>query len=276
MPFGGFASDSLPGFRTAVESEEVQVWYAGDGGNNQVVRAGLTGAVIKSSVTDSGNTPTTTIRGGRLLAKKTSDGLLYLYAANGNDGTQEVLGVLEKHTSMLNDAGVAADKAPVGGVLRKGLFHLDTLLGYDLHALGVLARRGALLDKDSVGSFGAGFLEQARSIAFHAIDYTVLTTDHGKTLKATAAVNFTLPALAAAMAGFTVRLFQCADANLVVTAAANTIVYDDTAGGLATTLTFSTANQKMGASVIMQAGYSDTSGTLAWFPLNVQRTVVAA
>lgn len=272
----GFSADQLPGFQDAILSEEVQVWFVGDGGQSSVVRLGLTGAQIKSSVTDSGNTPTTTIRGGNLMAKQTSDGLLYKYSANADDGTQFVQGVLEKHTSMLDSNGVAANKAPVGGILRRGLFHYGDLLGYDLHSLGVLARRGCLFDKDSVGSYGAGMLEQSLGSSFKATDYTVLTTDNGCFLKATAAATFTLPTLAAAMVGFTVRIMQMANANLIITAAADTIIYDDTSNGKATTFTWSTANQKMGAGCVMQAGYSDASGTLAWLPLNIQRTVVAS
>lgn len=271
-----FSSDNKPGVRTALESEEADIFFSGPFGNlAQVNSYGNT--PIKSSVTDSGNTPTTTLRAGNLLAKKTSDGLLYAYGANANDGTQDLTlgGVLKRYTDML-EAGAVVDKVPSGGLLRRALLKYDQLLGYDLHALGVLARMGCLFDKDSVGSGGAGFLEQPRSIDFKSTDYTVLTTDNGKFLKATAACNFTLPTLAAAMAGFTVRLMMLGNANMVVTAAADTIVYDDTANGKATTLTWSTASQKMGASVIMQAGYSDTSGTLAWFPLNIQRTVVAA
>lgn len=271
-----FSQDNSPGMTTAYESEEADVFFSGPNGQTHHVNTNGS-LLIKSSVTDSGNTPTTTIRAGSLLAKQTSDGKLYAYSANANDGTQDMTlgGVLKNYTNMLVN-GVATDRFPRGGLLRRGLFKLDSLAGYDLHALGVLARMGALFDKDSAGSYGAGFLEQARSVEFKSADYTIVTADNGKMFKATAAVNFTLPTLAAAMVGFTVRLFQCANANLVVTGAADTIIYDDTTTGKATTLTFSTGSQKMGASVVMQAGYSDTSGTLAWFPMNIQRTVVAA
>lgn len=267
----GFSGDNLPGVRASIFSEEKQVFFHGPNGEAQQVV--VQGAQINSAVVDAGNTPTTTLRAGNVMAKKTSDGQQYLYSANANDGTQFVSGVLGKCTNML-EAGVAVNKW--GLLLQKALIHVADLLGYDLAALGVLQRMGCVLDKDTAGSVGAQFLYQARGVQFHAADYTVTTADNGKCLRATAAVNYTLPALSAAMVGFAVQVQQVTNTNLVVTAAADTIAYDDTAGGKATTLTWGTANQKMGAGAILRATYLDTAGTLGWVVEQPQRTVVAA
>lgn len=262
--------DTIPGFDTLRETEEVQIW--GSGPDNQHQRY-ETKIHIKSTVTDSGNTPTTTLRGGLILARKTSDGLDYKYDPTATDGTQRPIGILEKHTTMLDRYGTAADK--VKNVLKGGLIQNTTDLGnVDLMALAVLLRTG-FMTMDAVPN-GSAFLYHPVAREFKTADYTITAADNGKLLvAATNAVNYTLPTLAAALVGFQVQVYQSGNNNLVVTAAADTIIYDDTTGGKATTLTWSTANQKMGAGAILRADY-DVSGTLSWYVLQPQRTVVAA
>lgn len=264
-------SDSVPGFKAIKETEEIQIW--GSGPDNQHRR--FHGKVdIKSTTVDAGNVPTTTLRGGFLLGIKDSDGLAYPYDPDGNDGTQMPVGVLEKHMSMLDRDGTVEDKFKailLGGLLSNPS---SDLVGYDKVAAAVLLRRGFKFM--GVSPHGSNFLVHPKRRNFHAIDYTVLDADHGAQLVATAAVNFTMPTLADVGPGFEVWLFQAANTNMIVTAAANTILYDDTAGGPATTLTWSTANMKMGASVLMRADYASAGGALAWYPLFIQRTVVAA
>lgn len=262
--------DSIPGFDTLRETEEVQIWGSGPDNNHQRFEQKIH---IKSTVVDSGNTPTTTLRGGFVLARKTSDRLDYKYDPTATDGTQIPIGILEKHTTMLDRYGTAQDK--VKNILKGGLIqNVTDLINYDFQALAVLLRTGFHLLQAT--PHGAAFLYQPVGREFKTADYTITSDDAGKLLiAATNAVNFTLPTLAASLVGFEVMLFNSGNNNMVVTAAADTIVYDDTANGKATTLTWSTANQKMGASVLMRADY-DVSGTLSWFPLQIQRTVVAA
>lgn len=264
-------ADSLPEIRAVKETEEVQIWAAGPDNNHK--RMHVKGH-IKSTVTDTGNTNyTTTLRGGNLMARKDSDSLDYLYSASANDGTQGVIGVLEKHLSMLDRDGVAEDKFTRflnSGIIR----NLNDLINADKAAMAVLLRIGFTIAQ--AVPHGSAFLLQPRRRDFFAADYTVLDADHGKMLVATAACNFTLPSLATVGPGFEVLLFQSANANMVVTGAADTIIYDDTANGKATTLTFSTASQKMGASVLLRSDYDSAAGTLSWYPLMIQRTVVAA
>ena len=260
--------DSVPGYRAIKESEESQIWATGP--DNQHKRFELK-ANVKSTVTDSGNTPTTTIRGGSILSLKDSDGMAYLYDPDANDGTQIPVGITNKHLNMLED-GAVADKFTK--VTTQGILKSNVLANADKVALSVLLRRG-FLTSDIVPN-GAPFLIAPLGRYWKAAAYTILNADFGMLLIATAAVDFTLPTLATVGPGFTVWLFQVADANMIVTAAANTIAYDDTAGGKATTLTWSTANQKMGASVMMRSDYDGAAGTLTWFPHLIQRTVVAA
>lgn len=265
-------SDSVPGFKAIKETEEIQIW--GSGPDNQHRR--YHGKVdIKSTVTDTGNTNnTTTLRGGFLLGIKDSDGMAYAYDVDANDGTQVPVGVLEKHMSMLDRDGTVEDKFKailLGGLLSNPS---SDLVGFDKVAAAALLRRG--FNFMGVDPHGSAFLIHPKRRDFKAADYTVLDADHGKQLIATAACNFTLPSLATVGAGFEVWLFMAANANMIVTGAADTIVYDDTTNGKATTLTWSTASQKMGASVLMRSDYDGAAGTLSWYPLMIQRTVVAA
>lgn len=263
--------DSLPGIRAVSESEEDQIWASGP--DNQHRKYHIKGH-IKSTATDAGNTNfTTTLRGGLAIAKKDSDGLNYPYVSSANDGTQGIVALLEKRLPMTDRDGILEDKMPrmlVGGIIRS----LSDVINVDKAAMAVLLRTGFCISQKE--PHGSAFLLQPRRRDFFAADYVVVDGDHGKLLVATAAVNFTLPSLATVGAGFEVQLFQTANANLVVTAAADTIIYDDTTNGKATTLTFGTASQKMGASVLMRSDYDSAGGTLSWYPMMIQRTAVAA
>lgn len=266
--------DSKPGFTAIKETEEVQLWHSGPDNQHQRVEAKID---LKSTITDSGNTPTTTIRGGNVLALK-ADGLGYIYDPDSTDGNM-VVGVLPKHVSMLDRDGAVEDKftkAMIGGILK------DTadLLNSDLHALAVLFRRG--FRTSALEPHGSMFGLHFKSTDFKngttlSGAYTIVAGDHGKRLIATtAAMNFTLPSLAAVGPGFQVFIYNAVDANLVITGAANTILSGDAGGAPSTTLTFSTANAKMGAHALMESVYDGEAGALAWIPMMVNRTVTTA
>lgn len=260
-------ADSIPGFSAIKETEEVALFASGP--DNQHKKF-LQKVHIDDAVVDSGNTPTTTIRGGRIMAIKDSDGKAYLYDADATDGTQKVIGVLPKHLSMLDKDATAEDKfthVVTAGILKS----VSDLLGSDLAALAVLARIGFTFAQ--VEPHGSAFLLHPKARYFKdgtALSgaYTVLATDHGCMLVAvTAAMNFTLPDLATVGKGFSVLLYNAIDANMIVTAAANTILAGDAGGAPSTTITFSTANRKMGACALMYADYAADGGSLAWYAI---------
>lgn len=258
--------DRKPGMGAIFETEEAQLWASGPDMNHQRF---LKKADIKSTVTDSGNTPSTTLRAGRVLALKTSDGLCYSYDADANDGTQVPVGVVPRHLTMLDPNGTAEDK--FSHVLSSGwLKNTADLSNADLAALAVLFRLG--LRPSALDPHGSLFGLHMKGRYFKdgtALSgaYTVVAADHGCTLVAvTAAMNFTLPDLATVGKGFEVMLFNAIDANMIVTAAANTILAGDAGGAPSTTITFSTANRKMGACVLMYADYASDGGALAWYP----------
>lgn len=105
-------------------------------------------------------------------------------------------------------------------------------------------------------------LSPAFEAIYKAADYTVDPSDNRKLLVATAAVNFTLPALAAGLA-FT--FLQTGDANLVVTGTSKLVSINTLVGS---TATFSTTSQKKGSLVSVEAIDIDGTGNLRWLVRN--------
>lgn len=255
--------DSVPGMTAIKETEESQIWASGP--DNQHKRFEIKGK-IKSSVADTGNTGfTTTLRGGNVLGLRDSDGLLYLYDADATNGDQKVVGLLKRHTSMLDRDGSVEDKFV--HILTAGIIkNVTDLLGYDKHALAVLSRIGfSFAQLDPHGScFGLAM----KTRYFKAADYTLLDADHGCQFTAvTGAVNFTLPDLATVGKGYQVLLYNAVAATMTITAAANTIVTGDAGGAVSTTIAFSTANRQMGGSALVWSDYISDGGALAWYVL---------
>ena len=265
-------ADSVPGFRAIFESEEAQIWYNGPDNNHQRIEAKAT---IDNSTVDAANSPTTTLRAGLVLGLKASDAKCYQYDADATDGTNAVVGVLPKYLSMLDQyRGETEDKMSqilIGGVLKS----ISTLIGIDKAAAAVLLRRGFhVSDLEPHGS-AFGFHPKARY--FKAADYTLLDADHGCMFVAvTGAVNFTLPSLATVGKGYQVLLYNAVDANMTVTAAANTLLIGDAGGAASTTITFSTATEKMGGQALLYSDYASDGGSLAWYVLFTARTYTTA
>lgn len=255
--------DNIPGITALVETVEGQIWAAGPDNQHKRYQQKIH---LKSTVVDSGNTGyTNQLRPGLAIGRKTSDGLDYAYSPSAVDGTQACLGLLEHSVSMLRD-GVAADRFThmlTAGIIR----NIDDLINVDKQAMANLLRLGWTVAQPT--PHGSAFLLHPWTTEFKAADYTVVDGDHGKMLVAiTGAVNFTLPALATVGAGYEVLLYNAVDANMIVTAAANTIAYGDAGGAVSTTLTFSTANKKMGGQVLMRSGYDGgATPALVWYAL---------
>jgi hypothetical protein len=175
---------------------------------------------------------------------------------------------------MLDRDGTAEDKFTK--VLTGGIIKAESeIYGEDKASLAVLLRTGFKM----VGPtpHGSAFLLAPRKRYFKTADYTLLDTDHGDMFIAiTNAVNFTLPTLATVGRGYSVLLYNGVDASMVITAAANTIVYGDAGGAVSTTLTFSTANKKMGGTALMYADYGTDGATLMWYVLTGGTVPVSA
>lgn len=259
--------DNIPGITALVETVEGQIWASGPDNQHKRYQQKIH---LKSTVVDSGNTGfTNQLRPGLAIGRKTSDGLDYVYSPSANDGTQACIGLLEHSVSMLRD-GVAADRFThmlTAGIIR----NIDDLVGVDKQAMANLLRLGWTIAQPT--PHGSAFLVHPWMTEYKASNYTVTDADHGKMLVAiTGAVTFTLPSLATVGPGFEVLFYNGVAATMTVTGAADSIAYGDAAGGLSTSLAFSTANKQMGGQVLMKSGY-DGAGTpaLVWqalFPVN--------
>jgi hypothetical protein len=251
-----FTSGNAPGFQSAVEAEESNVLWQGRRGQDLAATRKVT---ITGGATDSGNSPTTTLRGGILMARLDSNGEADTYSPDANDGRQIAIGVLEQPQDMLVD-GVATDRFTQ--VLVHGLVKENELLNLDARARQQLGQR---LTLDGEFSPQAGVLMHPRGVYRKAANYTVVAADNGLLFLATAAVTFTLPTKAN---GLAFRFLQTADANLVISGSADIIHKGNAA---ANTVTFSTASEKIGSHVLVECLYT-AAGTLKWLVANLGGT----
>src|SRR5688572_33041157 len=95
-----FTSGNTPGFRAQVEADEAQVWWSGRNGQTQIATRKI---ALAASAVDAGNTPTTTLRAGLVLAIDGTTGAAHPYDPDATDGKQIAVGVLEKAQDMLVD-----------------------------------------------------------------------------------------------------------------------------------------------------------------------------
>ena len=246
------AKGSVPGFTAIAETEEVQVWFAGIDGQNLVAQKKAT---VLSTETDTDNTGSTdTLRGGLVMAVLDTGGKAVLYDPDAADSSQCAVGILPRHLDMNDDLGVVGDKFTF--LIINGLIQESTVLNLDAQAKATLVRQGMRFDD---WPDGAAYLVHPKCVQTDAgATLTLTAADNGKLFVATAINNFTLPAIAA---GLSFDFLQTADANLVITAPAAVIIAD--ADAAATTLTFSTASEKIGSRVRLTA-INTAASTLRW------------
>lgn len=254
-----FTSGNLPGMQAKQESGETQVWWSGRQGQNLIATRPAT---IDAAAVDPGNSPTSTLRGGQLLASVDASGKALPYKADANDGRQMALGILEKHQSMLVD-GVATDR--VVQLLVQGLLKESELVGLDPRAKQQLANR-FLFDRD-LGTSG-GALMHPRGIYRKSANYAVSAADNGLLFLATAAVTFTLPAK---QNGLAYRFGQLADADMTVAGSGGDVIHRGNAS--ASAVVFSTSSQKIGSQVLVECLYT-ADGVLKWLVTNLGGTTV--
>jgi hypothetical protein len=146
-------------------------------------------------------------------------------------------------------------------MLVRGLLKENDLINLDTRARQQLSGRFQFDAEPHM----PGVLMHPRGVARKSANYTVLAADNGMLFLATAAVNFTLPTKAN---GLAFRFLQTADANLVITGSNDIIALNDAA---ASTVTFSTAGEKIGSQVLVECVYTADS-TLLWIVSNLGAT----
>ncbi len=239
-----YNTNALPGFQALAQSEENQVWTG-----HENLRLFDPLSVIGSAAVDSTNTPTTTLRNGLVLGKKTSDGLFYQYDPTATDGTEVACAVLIQSLSMLNPATYVAQNKN-GRILIGGMLRASLLIGLDAGARRQMAQR-FIFDDDIPGrDWGGGFLREQSKAA----NYPVVAADNNTEFVATAAVVFTLPAIGK---GYRFKFRQEANAALTITSAEGTNIMALNNAG-ASSAAFSTAAMMIGAGAVV---YSNKAGT---------------
>ena len=251
-----FTSGNVPGLAAKTEAEESQVTWAGRYGQDLVATRRVT---IDAAAVDTGNSPTTTLRGGNVLALVDASGKAHTYDPDANDGRQMAVGILEHYQNMLVD-GVAADR--FSQILVHGLVKESELVGLDPRGKQQLGAR-FVFDKDLGASLGV--LMHPRGIYRKSANYVVTAADNGLLFIATAAVAFTLPAK---QNGLAFRFLQIADNDLTITGSGD-IVHKGNAA--ATSVAFSTPSQKIGSQALVECMYTADS-VLKWVVSNLGGT----
>jgi hypothetical protein len=251
-----FTSGNAPGFQAQVEAQETEVLWSGRRGQDLAATKKIT---LISSAADSGNSPTSTLRGGNVLGIVDASGKANTYSPDANDGRQIAVGILEQNQDMLV-SGLATDRFTQ--MLVHGLVRDGELINLDARAKQQLGQR-MMFDREV--SPQAGTLMHPRGIYRKSANYTVLAADSGLLFLATAAVTFTLPTKEN---GLAFRFAQTADANLVISGSADIIAKGNAA---ANSVTFSTASEKIGSHVLVECLYVGTS-TLKWLVTNLGAT----
>ncbi len=246
-----------PGQTLIAESDQVQVWWWGYWGNNQLSTRKQS---IISSATDDSNTPDTTLVAGTVMGKIKASGKINVYDPDGTDGTQIAIGVLLDTVNMLVD-GTATEQFVA--IAQSGLFKADSLTLLDAQSRAALILQGAKFDE---GVDGAAALSHPIGVQTSSDDYTVLVADNGKLLISidTNNTTFTLPTIAV---GLTFEFFQAVDIHMTITSGeGDNIVCVPVVGGTASlvadAVTFVTANELVGSWVQVQAVY--IGSTLKW------------
>jgi len=251
-----FTSGNVPGSRQKTESAESQVWWSGRGGQNQIATLPIT---LDATTVDPGNTPTTTIRAGNLVAIEEATGKVKLYNPDANNGLQVAVGLLEKTQDMLVD-GVAAPRMTqmiVSGLLKEGEIH-----NLDPRAKTQLAGRFVF---DSDPNASAPAMMSPRCVCRKSSHYTVTAADNGKMFIATNIVNFSLPAK---QNGLTFRFLQSTNSVMAIVSP-NDIIYKGNAS--ASSVVFTTSLEKIGSQVLVECMYV-TPGQLKWVVSNLGGT----
>lgn len=201
-------------------------------------------ATLYSGSLDAGNTPTTLLRGGLVLAKR-SDGQYTQYDPDGTDGYVNVaVAVLAFGVNMLDYSATA--EARFVPVIVAGQVKAGNLIGLDYQARKQLARN-FMFDDDHPGQ---GFSADKQQIAVTG-NTTVTAAQNNSTFIVTggSGVTFTLPTLAA---GLCYEFNNCVNQNMVIAAASagTLIILNDLA---ANSVAVQTTNEKIGGSFRVRA-----------------------
>jgi len=257
-----FVSGSLPGQQSFVATADNQVQFFGPSSESNAV---VLHAIFDATSVDAGNTPSTTLRSGLVLAKVTATNRWKPYDPTANDGTQIAAGVLLRSISMLDAFGTASEKY-TGRVLVAGNVRKASLIGLTPDAQSQLIQGGIIFDEHPMGA-AAGILNHAGQISVGG-NTVVSVSQNGRLFVASAAADFTLPPI---QAGLAFGFLQSADGDMRVLSAAGDDVLA-TGNSAADGVAYGTNGQKIGSLVQVRATY--VGAELKWFVANLGGTTM--
>jgi hypothetical protein len=222
-------------------------YWRGRFGQNFTTRKSYT---VDSAVVDAGNTPTTTLRPGLLLAYDTTTSKLHNFDPSGANGRQIALGALV-HTVVLDTGGGVADR-PCSLYL-SGLMRTDGVLPAATPRAWI--QLSNYLQSWIRSPHLGGLLMHPKGVRrANAETVTVAVADHGMLFLCSGTTTLNLPAK---IDGFTIRAVVTDDSTLVINGEGSDILGSDGASGTstATTVTLSLTDHKISGQVLIECMY---------------------
>lgn len=253
----------MPGVSSAVFSQDSELFWGGDESRIEVLRVD---GIVDSSAEDAGSSPTSVLRKGLLLGKMTASGKLKEWDLASTDGSETLHSVLPVELTTIDRVsllvvdrfGPVVVKAPLRAsrLLYKGTALVGSAAEYAARV--ALAKFGCRLDDDPQGLLAGPATRDATVTATGAI--TASQSGTVFSCAGAAARTLTLPTL---IPGLHYRFINTVGQNLTIASAEG-----DNIAGLndlsMDSITFSTANQLIGATLDIYSGY--VAGTLKWIP----------
>ncbi len=251
-PFG-WGINGEPGSTALIQSAESNIFW----GTQPVATAQYSYADVDASAVDATNSPTSILRPGLVMGIIASTGRWTAYSPTATDGSQQAKGILLLECNM-NDPVTLSTANRLVTIAICGPVKAAALFGLDLIARKQLRAAGFIFDDDRTSGYGVPFIR----VVDKAANYTVLATDHGTLFTASAAVTFTLPALAAGLHFMFYNLTNT-DMSIISAGSADNIVTDGDAA--ADSVTYSTAAHKIGGGLMVVANADATK----WLTFNM-------
>lgn len=254
---------AVPGNSAIYSSSEADLQW----GNHPFPQNIVKSALIDSTATDSGNTPTTSLRPGLIMGELDSGAGWVDYDPTANDGSQQAKGILLEEVNLLNLFTAAAEdklyRICISGPIKGG-----NCINLDYQARGQMKAQGFLFDDD----LWSNFLPFSRRHTVTA-DTTVTAAMNGYLFVvsgSSGAVTFTLPTKAI---GLRYRFLQMDAQNMVISSASSSddIIAD---GDIAAdTVTYSTSSHLKGSYCEIQC--IEVGSTLYWLHSNLGGTTAS-
>lgn len=250
-----FTQANKPGFGTELNSEESQVWRAGRHGECKLVDAPCS---LDSASVDAGNTPTTTIRGGAILMRQSTN--LYIpYKQSAKEGKIE--GVLPYHLSTLVN-NVATAK--FFSMLISGFLRAEEIWNLDYYAAGVLRNLGFTFNDPS---YNVPYGAIVNELLMTSSPITLTAADNGTRVLVTmaGAATINIPDPVASNVGLHYEFYAAGAGGLTVDTPTNAMIITNVNGAAVNTLA-ATVGKGFGLTVLRNEAHPDA--TPLWYITN--------